>query len=204
MQGKFHSKLMSYFQILLWKSNGWWGDEKEALTPLSLLPRSHGWTPTTWLNIPPCWPLCNSPSLLFFSYVFSFPPLHPPALLSVRLTNSDTQEAKRNPFRKTALEAGLSEIRSGCDLAKRCIQWRWMTLDVLALILEMFCNPTGFNHRFRPWTPHLFRVKTFTSPPPPPPSLFLQAVIQRAAASRHHSDTLQEKDLHFINNPIFS
>lgn len=51
-------------------------DEKKSLTPspffLSLsnsphppllLPRSHGWTSTSWLSIPPCWPLCNSPSL---------------------------------------------------------------------------------------------------------------------------------------------
>lgn len=104
------------------------------------------------------------------------------------------------------------ETSSSSDRRKRCIQWRGMTPDILTFILEMFCNPTAFffffiNHRFRPWTQHLFRVKTFTSPPPPSPSIFLQAVIQRAAAA-HTSflpplqHTARER-LSFINNLIY-
>lgn len=116
-------------------------DEKEALTPLfslfSLVPTG-GHQPHDSVSLP------VGPSvipLLFFSYVFSFPPLHPPILLSVRLTNSDMQEAKKS-FRKQRWK--LSGIHSGSDPAKRCIQWQWTTWDILAFILEIFCNPTGF------------------------------------------------------------
>lgn len=164
--------------MLLWKSNGWWGDEKEALTPLFslLLPSSS----------PPSFPrvdinhMTQHPSLLA--------PLKFP--LSTFLTSFHSSSYSWRTVTYRRLKNSLVKERYIEVLTRQ---------TMCSVARDEFGN-VGFDHRFRPRA--LFRVKTFTSPPLPSPTIFLQPVIQRAAAHTNFLPSLQHtarERLSFIN-----
>lgn len=163
--------------MLLWKSNGWWGDEKEALTPLFslLLPSSS----------PPSFPrvdinhMTQHPSLLA--------PLKFPLSTFLTSFHSSSYSWRTVTYRRLKNSLVKKDI-SRFWPNKRCVQWRGMNLAMLVLITD---SGHGLFSGSKLSLLLLFprRLSSY--------SLWFRGQ-QHTQTSCHHSNTLHEKDFHLL------